>query len=99
MLNFIVDTSKQGLSKVLRKYQELALRYLWEIGDQGANSRMVHYAVNVELPLDEKISRASIIARDSRNWARAGWLAASALAGRSRIGAGALDNSMSAAKN
>ena len=50
MLNLIVDTSKQGLSKVLRKYQELALRYVWEIGDRGVNSRLVYFTVNEELP-------------------------------------------------
>ena len=61
MLNLIVDTSKQGLSKVLRKYQELALRYVWEIGDRGVNSRLVYFAVNEELPSERSISRASII--------------------------------------
>ena len=45
----------------MRKYQELSLRVLWEVGDRGGNSRLVWYEVNQQLTDDEKISRASII--------------------------------------
>jgi predicted transcriptional regulator len=61
MLNFVLDPSKQGLAKVLRKYQILTLLYLWEVGEQRANSGLVMNAVNEQLSDFEKVSRASII--------------------------------------
>ena len=61
MLNFVLDPSKEGLGKILKKYQELALRYLWEVGEKGVNSRLVFYAVNEQLPDGEKFSRTSFI--------------------------------------
>jgi predicted transcriptional regulator len=61
MLNFTLNLAEQGLRKVLKKYQILALRYLWEVGEQRANSRAVVEAVNEQLLDFDKVSRASII--------------------------------------
>lgn len=61
---FIFDPSKEGLNKVLKDYEELALRYIWYESEDGAISREVFTYVNKELKkLDTKrtISRASII--------------------------------------
>ena len=58
----IFDPSEKGLRKTLREYQELALRYLWDVGEEGAGSGPVWRAVNVELQKHgDSISRASII--------------------------------------
>ena len=32
------DSSQQGLRKTLKEYEEIALRYLWSIGEEGATS-------------------------------------------------------------
>jgi len=61
---FIFDPSKEGLSKVLKDYEELALRYIWYECEDGAVSREVLTYVNKELKkLDIKrtVSRASVI--------------------------------------
>jgi hypothetical protein len=56
------DPSEKGLRKTLKEYQELALRYLWDIGEEGAGSGPVWRAVNDELQKHGgSISRASII--------------------------------------
>lgn len=59
MINLEIDTSEKGLRSVLRDYQEIALRVLWESGE-GLNSRAVWERVNSRLK-GETISRASII--------------------------------------
>ena len=58
---FKFDPSKQGLRKTLREYEEIALRYIWDIGDEGAGSGKVWRDVNENLPEGKSISRASII--------------------------------------
>jgi len=61
MCGFIFDPSKTGLRKTLREYEELALRYIWETGDEGAGSGSTWSAVNERLEEGKTISRASII--------------------------------------
>jgi len=52
----------RALRKTLKEYQKLALRYLWDVGEEGAGSGPVWRAVNVELQKHgESISRAAII--------------------------------------
>ena len=53
------DTGETGLRAVLKDYEEIALRTLWE-SKQGLNSRTVWQQVNKQLT-PETISRASII--------------------------------------
>ena len=61
MSGFKFDPSQPGLRKTLREYQELALRYLWEIEEEGANSGLIWKVVNEKLKPSGSISRASII--------------------------------------
>lgn len=61
MLEFKFDTSKPGLRKTLKEYEELALRHIWEVGDKGANSRETWRHVNERLGEGRTISRASVI--------------------------------------
>jgi len=61
MCGFKFDPSKTGLRKTLREYEELALRYIWETGDEGAGSGLTWRAVNERLEVGKTISRASII--------------------------------------
>ena len=61
MCGFMFDPSKTGLRKTLREYEELALRYVWETGDEGAGSGSAWSAVNERLEEGKTISRASII--------------------------------------
>lgn len=57
---FEFDTSKEGLLTLFKDYQEVALRYIWNLG-RGASSRDVWVNVNKELMGTGSISRASII--------------------------------------
>jgi hypothetical protein len=59
MKNLEFNTGETGLRAVLRGYEEIALRTLWE-SQQGLNSRSVYEQVNKQLR-PESISRASII--------------------------------------
>ncbi len=61
MCGFIFDPSKTGLRKTLKEYEELALRYIWETGDEGAGSGLAWRAVNERLEEGKTISRASVI--------------------------------------
>ena len=61
MCGFKIDPSKTGLRKTLREYEELALRYIWEIGEEGAGSGITWSAVNERLEEGNTISRAAII--------------------------------------
>jgi len=61
MSGFKFDPSQHGLRKTLREYEELALRYLWEIGEEGAVSGLIWKVVNEKLKPGGSISRASII--------------------------------------
>jgi predicted transcriptional regulator len=58
---FRFDPTQLGLRKILREYEELALRYIWEVGEDGAKSRLLWERVNEELGEGKSISRASII--------------------------------------
>jgi len=59
-MTLILNPQNKGLAKVFRDYQEKALRYIWEMGDEGAISKQVWIHVNGRLE-DSSISRASII--------------------------------------
>ena len=61
MSGFKFDPSKPGLRKTLRGYEELALRYVWSVGEPGAGSGIIWKNVNEQLGPEESISRASII--------------------------------------
>ncbi len=61
MLNFILDPSASGLSKVFREYQREALRFIWKSEGKGLTSRVVYTHVNKRLDDGKSISRASII--------------------------------------
>jgi Fe2+ or Zn2+ uptake regulation protein len=49
------------LSKVLRDYQQEALRFIWKSEGKGLTSRVVYTHVNKRLDAGKSISRASII--------------------------------------
>ncbi len=61
MSGFKFNPSEPGLRKTLREYEELALRYVWSMGEKGAASRPIYETVNSELGSGKSISRASII--------------------------------------
>ena len=61
MCGLKIDPTKTGLRKTLREYEELALRYIWENGEEGATSAPTWRAVNERLGEGKTISRASII--------------------------------------
>ena len=61
MCGFKIDPSKIGLRKTLREYEELALRFIWENGEEGATSAPTWRTVNERLRDGKTISRASII--------------------------------------
>ena len=61
MATFKLDPSQQGLRKTLKEYEELALRFIWEIGEEGAGSGITWSTVNERLGEGKTISRASII--------------------------------------
>ncbi len=56
----IFNPAKEGLLKVFRGYQEMALRLVWETNDEGVVSSLVWSGVNEKLS-GRGISRASII--------------------------------------
>jgi predicted transcriptional regulator len=60
-VDFIFYPARPGLRKVLLEWQELALRYVWEKGEQGVSSREVREFVLERQTERTKISRASII--------------------------------------
>ena len=61
MSSFKFDPSQPGLRKTLREWEELALRCMWDVGEDGANSRAVWERANEKLGEGKSISRASII--------------------------------------
>ena len=61
MSEFTFNPSQPGLRKTLKEYEELALRYVWSVGEKGAGSGPIHETVNSELGSGKSISRASII--------------------------------------
>ncbi len=61
MSGFKFDPSQTGLMKTLKEYEELALRFLWEIGEEGAVSGLIWKVVKEKLKPGGSISRASVI--------------------------------------
>ena len=61
MASFKFDPSKHGLRKTLKEYEEIGLRYVWSIGEEGVGSGKTWVAVNEVLGPDKSISRASVI--------------------------------------
>ncbi len=59
-MNLTFDPKAEGLSKVLRDYQEEALRFVWK-SDTGVTSREAWSHVNKVFGGEKTISRASII--------------------------------------
>jgi hypothetical protein len=59
-MDLVFDPKAEGLSKVLRDYQEEALKFVWENSD-GVKSREVCLHVNETFEGKKTISRASII--------------------------------------
>ena len=55
------DPSKPHLKKMLKPYEELALRYFWNEGNEEAKTRDILEYVNEGLGEGKSISRASII--------------------------------------
>ena len=53
------NPEKNGLTKILRDYQQEALKSVWKNSEKGVISREVHEYVNGKM--DSSISRASII--------------------------------------
>jgi predicted transcriptional regulator len=60
-MNLKFDPSATGLYKVFKDYQVEAMRLIWDIGDEGVTSRIVHREVYEKLAGGKSISRASII--------------------------------------
>ena len=61
MSGFKFDPSQSGLRKMLKDWEELALRYIWSVGEEGAISGPIWKNVNEQLGPGKSISRASII--------------------------------------
>ncbi len=61
MASFKFDPSKQGLRKTLKEYEEVGLRYVWSLGEEGVGSGKTWMAVNEVLGPDKSMSRASVI--------------------------------------
>jgi len=61
MVVFKFNPAETGLRKTLREYEEIALRYIWSMGDEGAGSGKAWEHVNRELGEGKSISRASVI--------------------------------------
>lgn len=57
----VFDTNEDGFRTVVKDYQEMALRFLWESDERGVSSREAWLHVNKEFGSSGSISRASII--------------------------------------
>ena len=61
-MGFVFDTSEHGLGTIMKGYHEICMRFLWEMGEEGVNSRKAWLHINKVLLEEERtISRASII--------------------------------------
>ena len=60
MSGFKFDPSQPGLRKTLTEWEEIALRYIWSVGEEGAISGLISKNVNEQLK-PKLISRTSII--------------------------------------
>ncbi len=61
MVVFKFNPAETGLRKTLKEYEEIALRYIWSLDEEGAGSGKTWIHVNEELGEGKSISRASII--------------------------------------
>ena len=61
MSGFKFDPSQNGLRKTLREYEELVLRYMWSVGEEGTGSGKAWMMANERLGTEKTISRASVI--------------------------------------
>ncbi len=61
MTGFKFDHEKEGLSKTLKEYEEIALKHVWSIGEEGVGSGKIWAITNKRLEPDKTISRASVI--------------------------------------
>jgi len=61
MSGFKFDPTQSGLRKIIREYEELTLRNIWSVGEEGAASGSTWETVNIQLGPDKSISRASVI--------------------------------------
>ncbi len=61
-MGFVFDTSEHGLGTIMKDYQETCMRFLWETGEEGVNSRKAWLHINKVLMEEERtISRAAVI--------------------------------------
>ena len=86
-MDFKFYPARPGLRKVLREWQELALRYIWAQGEKGASTGKTCEAVNEALDPDKSISKASVIFFLERmaNQGVLGYRSATGKGGRRRI--------------
>lgn len=61
MKSFKFDPAKKGLRKTLKEYEEVALRYVWSVGEKGVGSGKTWKITVERLGADKTISRASVI--------------------------------------
>ena len=55
-----IDLGKNGFNAVLKSYQIEIMKYLWAYSNEGQRIREIYDAVNLALPVEGSISRASI---------------------------------------
>jgi len=61
-MKIVFDSSEKGLRTIMREYQDICMRFLWERGEEGVNTAKAWLHINKILIEEEKsISRASII--------------------------------------
>jgi len=87
MSGFKFNPSQPGLRKTLREYEELALRHIWSVGEEGAASRSTWETVTIQLGTGKSISRASVINALNRfvDQGVLGWRDATGKGGHHRI--------------
>ncbi len=87
MVVFKFNPAETGLRKTLKEYEEIALRYIWSIGEEGAGSGKTWMHVNEQLSEGKSISRASIIGYLNRmvDEGVLGWRDATGKGGHHRI--------------
>ena len=55
-----IDLGKNGFSAVLKSYQIEIMKYLWVYSNEGQRVRDIFNAVNLALPVEGSVSRASV---------------------------------------
>ena len=61
-MGFVFDPSQKGLETVMKDYQVLTMRFLWEKGEEGVSTAKAWLHVSkILMEEDKTISRASII--------------------------------------